>query len=190
MLWTGDAALPIISSFQTKNKTERRKILTRWFGDYAPHVSISSFKLSDLSGAADTFSIRIAFESRNYATVQRGIISFNPNFYGRSRNAYKKPEDRETDLYFGSPWSNIMNIRYELPQNWAEEFLPPPVTVRNAVSSYVQSIIKDKNILKFSREFSVGKGSIPLQDYESYYNLVKQAEYQDDRNCMFIFEVK
>ncbi len=143
-----------------KSPGEREEIIKNSWKQSVPTAEISDFSMENFNEPAKPYTYSFKVRVPNYAQKTGKRLFLQPGFFEYGRSPLFSAESRKYSIYFEFPWSEDDEIEIELPKNFEADSIESPGAVNEAkgIGSLKIKIdlVKETNVLKYSRQFFFG----------------------------------
>lgn len=148
-----------------KTPNEREEVLKKSWQQTVATAEISEFSMENFNDSSKPYTYSFKVRVPNYAQKTGKRIFLQPGFFEYGTNPLFSGDTRKYSIYFEFPWSEDDEIEIELPKNFEADSVDSPGIVNEAKGigslNIKIDLVKETNVLKFSRQFYFGsKGNI------------------------------
>jgi len=183
---TGNSAQALRSIYRPLNNEERRKIFIRWLSDFSPSIDLINLRFINFETNTGDVTIRFECIANKYVNQSRNRLFINPSFFRRVSFKSETPDERKTAVFYNYPLTYLDTLSYSIPENYTIEVLPDSIGLNPSFGHYSRTVKPLQNRLVFARRFQINQQRIELDDYEEYYQFMKQIEKADRSKIVLV----
>jgi len=183
---TGNVAQYFRVVFSSKNDEDKRNTLITWLGDNVPLIKLKEMVFDSSDSRTDTMKIEFEFLAAKYTNMSRKRLFLSPSFYHRTQYNYERPDKRQTAVFYKYPYIFKDFISYTISDDFVIEAIPTNVTKQYSFGKYQYQINTTNNRIAFTRHFQINTQRIELEEYENYFQFMKEAEKADGGKIILI----
>lgn len=166
--------------------TEQRKLMTKRY-------SINNFNINRFTVETDTKALArktetIDFAAENFASFNEGRLYFIPNMANRLKNVPAEIRNRTQQVCIQRGYEDDDRIVYQLPAGYKPEYLPEPVSVKNAFGEYHSSLSFAGGKLEYKRLVKLNEVTRPADEYATFLELYQAMYDADNRSLTLVKE--
>ncbi len=151
-------------------------VLAHAFATY----QISKASVANLQRADLPFEYDYSFIASNYAKSAGGLLLVRPRVLGtKSRDILETKEPRLYPVEFEGLRHDADVFEITLPPGYEVDDLPLPVDADYGFADYHSKVVKEGNVLRYTRIFEVKQLSVPLdkmEDLKKFYRIIANDE--------------
>jgi hypothetical protein len=160
-------------------------------GHYRQRFSINnlSLKKSERTNSRERveFSERLEVGADAYASLSGTRMLFAANAFNKFVSVPQRYRTRTNPLVISRGFYDEDEIDIELPENFAIEARPNPVTLSDAYGEYkMECIAVDGRHLRYKRSLLLKSGEWPASDYEKFRKFMEQVAVSDNAKVVLI----
>lgn len=154
------------------SKTEREQEIINSIKKRQPGAEITEVKLSDVAAVDRPYTYSYRLRIPGYAQRTGSRLFLQPAVMQKGIEALFRAERRTSEVYLQFPWTEIDEVRIDLPQGYALEEPSRPSPIDAGAATYeLQLSVKDGAVLVARRELVVGKQEAILFAVTAYPTL-------------------
>jgi hypothetical protein len=176
--FSGDRQDRIRMALADKCQDEREK----WLGNdiRLTNAELHSFALDGLDSSAHDVRVSLDILVPTYGSVSGSRIFFHPNLMERKTSIPRDTRKRSSPVRFPYPYRDVDSIVYLLPDGFAVEALPPPLSLRGSFGSFHASTKRlGDTALVYVRALEIYATAIPAPVYSDYRNFCLEIVKND-----------
>lgn len=163
---TGVLAANFHGAWLNSSESERKKAVKSFFGPQTVGVELLDFsaKISDRTREDTVLNYR--FRMGGYARTAGGLMLLRPRILDQWITDIAENEGRKQPVEYPTTglWNEVIEI--SLPDRYAVDELPPPVSANMGALSYSSKTEVDGTVLRYSRRLEVNSLRISLERFE------------------------
>ncbi len=156
----GQQAIMRRSDMFQRSVSEREEIIKGSWKQSISTAEISEFSMENFNDPSKPYTYSFKVRVPNYAQKTGKRLFLQPGFFEYGRSPLFSAETRKYSIYFEFPWSEDDDIEIELPKNFEADSIESPGAVNEAKGIGALKIkielVKEPNVLKYSRQFFFG----------------------------------
>lgn len=152
-----------------------------------PSYNLMDFKLSyDRDDIVPQATLSASLELNSLVSISSRRMFINPNLANRLDNVPRKVEDRKTDFVWSLPFLDIDKVVYHLPEGYAAEFIPQPVSIESKFGKYEAIMEIEGRDLHYSRSFKMEEGRYAPEEYNEYVQFMQEVSKADGAKVVLV----
>ena len=169
----------------TKSEEDQKKWLYK-------HFDFSSFDINSWSfnwekeNANPSFEIKADVGLRKYASKGGKRLFLKPNVLTRWSFVPEVTEERKSDIYIKSSFTDIDTVVIELPENYRADYIPKATVIETRFGKYESTFIEEGNKVIYIRKMIRPKGVYDKKYYEELINFYKKIVKADKAKIVIV----
>lgn len=141
---------------------------------------VNDFKYTERKNEQPTITEDLDIDVSGFATITGKRMFIMPNLLNRSTWKPSNEDKRVTDICFYYAYTDVDTVMIEIPEGYAPESLPAPVSIKSKFGTYKSEIkIVDRQLM-YTRVNEKFAGRFPASDYAemvTYFNSINKADF-------------
>lgn len=160
-----------------ESAAEQKKLLVK-------HYAINNLNIDQFAVETDQKNLarkteKLTFSAPNFASENTNRLVFYPNLANKTAHVPGEVRNRTQKVALARGFEDSDEISYELPEKYLPEYLPAPVSVKNAFGEYRASVAFKDGKLQYSRSVKMNEVIRPADEYPQLIELY-EAMYEAD----------
>lgn len=162
------------------NVLTREKLLERLKqAGYFSSYDVNGYECKELKEVLPTIDERLEISAHNYATVTGKRMFIEANLLTKTGRRLTADTARKSDIYLDDAYRDVDTVKITIPDGYAPETMPQPVTLKSIFGSYSSKVTVEGNVITYTRSIDHKGGSYPASTYpelEKFYNGMYKAD--------------
>jgi hypothetical protein len=134
-----------------------------------PGLTVSSLKMTDASALEQAVKLDYQMHVPRYAEVQGSGLRFYPFGSGRQLvQTYASLSSRNFDLVMSGPWTNSVQVHYQLPKGMGPSDLPPAVHEETPFGHFALACSEKDGGISCQAEITLTVDRVTPKDYPAF----------------------
>lgn len=151
-----------------------------------PSFEIKSFSFEDIKQRNPVIIENLDLQLNNYASIMGNRLFVPLNLMNKRNSVPEEVENRKTNVVFNRGYLDVDSIIYNIPENYAIENIPDPVSISTMFGNYNSNVIVRENELIYVRKILIKKGIYKPESYDILRDFYKQIEKADRCKAVLI----
>lgn len=192
----GDASLKVTTHFGGSQHERIRSISRqsnrRQMEYLSGRLPFNLFDIKSYEIIPDTDSpnarITMDVEITSFASAIGNRLMFHPNLMERNRSFITPTRMRTQPVYTGASYYDTDSISFKIPEGYAVEAIPEPVTLQFEYGSYSSTVTlsDDGKILNYNREIIMEPGVLPVEEHDQFFDFINDHVRSDNSQAVLV----
>lgn len=159
-----------------KSPTEQRKQLKSYYD--IDNITFNTFDYQVDTITEPTLKENLAVSIKNYVVKNGDQLIFQPNVFNILR-AIPESKNRSNELYINRGYTDIDEIEFTFEPKLTRKILPLEKIIECPMGIYEMRVFNDGEKIKMIRSIEIKQGLYPIEDYQKFYEFMKEVSAND-----------
>ena len=159
---------------------KKQEDIEKWLQEKYEDLDIADFRILNLNDPYKVLTQSVKFETENGLEQVGDKWYLTPMLQWQLTENPFQSEERHYPIFFQFPRRSITMVRFQLPEGWQVEKLPPPVKydMPGGKASFEFQTVQNGRMITVKNIISINRPVLPKEDYQAlkdFYERIKQT---------------
>ena len=180
----GDVSEHRRSMYKSANEKEQQEFLDHQLQRDFANFSVSGVKVENVDALNKELTTSYSLNANSYAKKMGPLLMVRPRVLGSEGMRFDH-EPRKVPINLSETMQEQDEYSIELPEGYAIDELPDPVSVDMGFASYTSSSKMDGNTLRYTRTYTVKELTLPAERYSELQKLAGVIANDEQSSAVF-----
>lgn len=180
----GDVSEHRRSMYKSANEREQREFLDHQLQRDLSNFTVTGVKVENVEALNKELTTSYSLNANSYAKKMGSLLMVRPRVLGDEGLKFNR-EVRKVPINLSETMQEHDEYSIELPEGYALDELPDPVSVDMGFAAYTSSSKMDGNTLRYTRTYTVREVTLPAERYAEVQKLASVISIDEQSSAVF-----
>ncbi len=183
--FTGNDAQQVRGAYNGLTVEEWRHYLLAFFDESIPVKKLHSYTVTDRK-KDNLVTIDLHISGEHFTNIVGERLLFNASLFNKVIFDVERIDKRKNDVFYNYPFTVSDTIEFILPVDYSVLTLPDSMSYLSNYGAFNATYSHDESQISLVRTRQIYHQTIPVEDYNKYYELIMVAKRSDKSQIQLI----